>query len=213
MQHSRYRMLSVIGQYHGRSHRGQGVTLSQCGCHHRVAHGHITGCRQVNVVPDADVTTAYSRNPVPADGGVEGGVVCPEDAAVEVSVLFGLDLHASGIGIGDNEHLQFIVKFLEEGRDVKFAAFECPLDAAQVGAVKRHIGFPVDAVKIEEHALALHLLGQVKGAFIDKIPVEERLRSQHQVIVMVHVGQSTRVDITRQHCRGDSRNKWFCVGM
>ena len=128
---------------------------------------------------------------------MEGGVVGPEDAAVEVSVLFGLDLHASGIGIGDNEHLQFVVKFLEEGRDVKFAAFECPLDASQVGAIKRYLCFPVDAVKIEEHALALHLLGQVKGAFIDKIPVEERLRCQHQVIVMVHIGQGPGIDITR----------------
>ena len=141
---------------------------------------------------------------------MECGIIGAKDAAVVVGILFGLDLHAPGVIIGNNKHLQFVVKFLEEGCDVKFAAFECPLDASQVGAIKRYLCFPVDAVKIEEHALALHLLGQVKGAFIDKIPVEERLRCQHQVIVMVHIGQGPGIDKTRQHrCRNRCRQSFL----
>ena len=128
---------------------------------------------------------------------MECGIIGAKDAAVVVGILFGLDLHAPGVIIGNNKHLQFISFLFEVGCDVKFASLEGTLDASQVGAIKRYLCLPVDAVKVEENTFAHHLLGQVKRSPVDEIPVKERFRSQHQVVVMVHVGQCPGIDITR----------------
>ena len=162
MQGSRNILVAMVGKHYGRGHCGEGVTQSQRGGHDWVAHGHIAGSCQVNVIPDADVAATDGRNPVPADCGMESGIIGAEDTAVEVGILLGLDFHTARIGIGDNKHFQFIVFFFQIGRDIKFSALEGSLDASQVVAVQCHLGFPVDAVKVEENALALHLMRQVK---------------------------------------------------
>ena len=144
---------------------------------------------------------------------MEGGVVGTEDAAVEVGILFGLDLHAARVGVGSDYHLQVVFLLLEIGRDIEFAPLEGSLDVAHTGAVEPYLGFPVDAVKVQEHALALHLIGQVKVAVIDKVPVKERLRCHHQIIVMVHVGQCPGIDITRQDGRGHGGGNRWGVGV
>ena len=130
MQCSGHGLFAMVREHDGWSHRGKGVALCQCSSHDRIAHSDIAGCSQINVIPNADVTTTNSRNPVPADSGMEGGVVSPKDAAVKVGILFGLDLHAAGIGIGDNEYLQLVARRLEIGCDVKFTALEGTLDAS-----------------------------------------------------------------------------------
>ena len=174
MQNAGHGLLCMVSQYHGWCHASQGVALSQRGCHHGVAHGHIAGSCQVNVVPNTDVAPTDGRYPVPANRGMESRVISPEDTAVKVSILLGFDLHAAGIGIGMNEHFQVVVFVLEIGRDVKLTALESTINAAQIGTVEPYFRFPVDSVKIEEHTLAPHLFGHIKIARIDKVSIEKR---------------------------------------
>ena len=105
---------------------------------------------------------------------MESRVISPEDTAVKVSILLGLDLHTARIGIGMNEHFQVVVFVLEIGRDVKLTALESTINAAQIGTVEPYFRFPVDSVKIEEHTLALHLFGHIEIARIDKVSIEKR---------------------------------------
>ena len=196
MQNAGHSLVTMVSQYHGWCHASQGVALSQRGCHHGVAHSHIAGSCQVNVVPNTDVAPTDGRYPVPANRGMECRVIGPEDTAVKVSILLGLDLHTARIGIGMNEHFQVVVFVLEIGRDVKFTTLESTLNAAQIGTIEPYFRFPVDAVKIEKYTLALNLFGQIKITSIDKVSIEKRFRCHQQIIIIIHVRQCPDIDIT-----------------
>ena len=87
--------------------RGEGgLAFVQTCAADRVAKSDSIGGSEVYIVPYAMVTTRDGSNPVPADGGVEGGVVGTEDTTVKVGIvrvfLFdGTDMVSIQINIGN----------------------------------------------------------------------------------------------------------------
>ena len=119
----------------------------------RILDGHAAGHGEEDVVPDAGVAAANGGNPVPADGGVEGGVVGAQRAAVLVGALEGLLLDAARGGVLLYAHGE---RVLPAGRElaghVETGADEGAFDAAELLAVEEDVGLPVDAVEIQPDA-------------------------------------------------------------
>ena len=70
-----------------------------CGRHERIFDCDCFGDSERDVAPDAGVAAADGRDPIPSNGGVIGGVVRAESAAVLAADLEGLLLAAAGCRI------------------------------------------------------------------------------------------------------------------
>src|ERR1700760_2730352 len=55
--------------------------------------------REINIAPDAGVSSSYGRYPVPADGGVIGGIVVAQSATILARALEGLLFRTPRIGV------------------------------------------------------------------------------------------------------------------
>ena len=136
----------------------RGVRQSQGRLYEGVLEGDFPGAGELDVIPDADVASAHRRNPVPADGGVESRVVRSQDTAVEVRALLVLLLDGADMLVLDDFYRQYVCAFLQEIGHVKLPADEGAFHASGFLSVQVDIGFPVDAVEVQRHAIALEAL-------------------------------------------------------
>ncbi len=71
----------------------------------RVFDEHGAGGGEIDLLPDAGVAVANGGEPVPADGGEEGGAVERGDAAVLAEAVFqGVFMRHAGVGLRGDEH-------------------------------------------------------------------------------------------------------------
>ena len=105
---------------------------------------------EIDVIPYTDIAPVHARNPVPADRGVERRVVRSQDTAVVGIALKRVSLAAGRIIVLVDEDFDFVGSGPDYFRDIETAAFECSLDASEAFSVHPYVGFPVDAVKVEE---------------------------------------------------------------
>ena len=106
---------------------------------------------------------------------MERGIVGAEESAIEVGGLLVLQFGGTRVGTFLNLYRQHVHAIAQVARHVGLAAHEGTLDAVYLLAVEPDVGFPVDAVEAEEHALPLHLAGHAELAAIPEVAVEERL--------------------------------------
>ena len=151
---------------------------------------------------DADVASAHRRNPVPADGGVESGVVRSQDTAVEVRALLVLLLDGADMLVLDDFYRQYVCAFLQEIGHVKLPADEGAFHASGFLSVQVDIGFPVDAVEVQRHAIALEALRHFKLVAVPEVGVEEGFGRYQLVVRIIKVGQGACLDIAAQYRAG-----------
>ena len=125
----------VLHHHLGRQTGLCGIGQSELGLHIGILHGHLAGCCQEDVVPDTDVTSAHGGYPVPADGGMERGVVRTEDTTVEVRALFVLFLDGTDVRVLDDFYSQHVRTFLHAVRHVELAADEGSFQATYLLSV------------------------------------------------------------------------------
>ena len=168
-----------------------------------VAEGQTIGrCRQINIVPDADVATADAANPVPTHRCMERGIVGSEQTTIVIGGLFVFELRATGVGTLLYLYGQHIHSIAQIASDVGLATHEGTFDAVHLLSVEPDVRLPVDAVEVQEHTLSLHLVGHAELTAIPEVAVEERFAREHEVIVVVRVGQGTSVHIRHEHRSG-----------
>ena len=170
-----------------------------------VAEGQTIGrCRQINIVPDADVATADAANPVPAHRCMERGIIGSEQTTIVIGGLLVLEFRATRMGTLLYLYSQHIHSIAQIASDVGLATHEGTFDAVRLLSVEPDVRLPVDAVEVQEHTLSLHLVGYAELTAIPEVTIEERFAREHKVIVVVRVGQGTSVHIRHEHRGGHS---------
>ena len=112
---------------------------------------------EVDIVPNAHLAPRYGGYPVPADGGMEGGVVATKHTTVETGVFCCFGLSCTRIGILLYIDTEFVIAIFDIVGNIKLSAHEGTLYLANLLAVEYHQGLPVDTVEVEQDASALHL--------------------------------------------------------
>src|ERR1035437_6958359 len=111
---------------------------------------HRAGGVQVYGGPDAGVAAADGGDPVPSDGGMVGGVVGAQRAAVLAGAIEGLLRHASRRGVLLDAHRQRVLRAgAQVACDIEPAAHEAAFDAADLFAVQVDLGLPIDTVEVQ----------------------------------------------------------------
>ena len=186
-----------------RGQRGlRGVGQGQGRLYEGILEGDFPGAGELDVIPDADVASAHCRNPVPADGGMESRVVRSQDASVEVRALLVLFLDGADVFVLDDFHGQYVLAFLQEVRHVKLPADEGTFQASGFLSVQVDIGFPVDAVEVQRHAIALEALRHFKLVAVPEVGVEEGFGRYQLVVRIIEIGQGACLDIAAQYRAG-----------
>ena len=88
---------------------------------------------------------------------MEGGVVATQHTAVETGILARLGLACTGVVIVLHIDKEFVSAFLQVVGNVELTTHEGTLYPAHLLAVEHNQSLPVDAVEVEQYALALHL--------------------------------------------------------
>src|SRR5580698_10076318 len=118
-----------------------GVGQWEFGGDERVFESDCAGADERNFAPDADVAATDGGYPVPANGGVVGGVVRAGRAAVFAGGLVGLLLAAAGRGVLEDADGEGVgAAGVEFGGDVEVAAHEAAVDIAEALAVEVDLG-------------------------------------------------------------------------
>ena len=186
--------------------RSQGSLCSvrqcQSGLYEGVLNGDLSGAGQSYIIPYAYVASAHRRNPVPADGGMEGRIVRSQDTSVEVRALFVLLLDGTDMLVLDDFHRQYIRALLQEIRHVKLATDEGTLQASGFLSVQVDIGLPVDAVKVQRHTITLEALRHFEFIAIPEVGVEVGFGRYQLIVRIVQVGQGACLDVAAQYRAG-----------
>ena len=129
--------------------------VRQSGGNKGVLEGDRAARAEIDAAPDAGIAPADHGNPIPADGGVIGGVVGSERAAVLIGTLESLLPDAARRGVLEDAHGQGVgCAGMEAGGNVETSAHESAIDAAQEFPVEVDVGLPVDAVEVEPEMAA-----------------------------------------------------------
>ena len=121
-----------------------------------------------DVAPYSDVASADCGHPIPSGGGVIGGIVAAERAAVDgaSSFIFG----AAGVSVSDDADGEGVGgSGMNEGGDIEAAAHESAIDAAELLAVEIDVGLPVNAVEVEPEVLVGWMAGAVNSSRYQKL--------------------------------------------
>ena len=151
---------------------------------------HGTGGGERDLLPDAGVAVADGGEPVPADGGEEGGAVDGGDAAVRADAIAqGVFVRDAGMGLRRDEHGEHgLLAWLHVRGDVEDAADEGAASLADLGAVDPDVGGVVDAVKVEPDVVASVGLGNIDERAVPVRGVAEALGNDFGAIVFAVEG-------------------------
>ena len=189
----------IVGDTHDGRHRGQRIGRFEARRHIRVADMDIALQREPDVVPDTHLAARRGGDPVPADRGVESRVVESQDTSVDIGRFAIFHLYRPDMGVLVHAYLQGVVAPREIGGEVETSTAEGTLYAPHRLAIDEEVGFPIDAIQMEEHPLSLlQFRGQPEGGAIPKVAVEIALRDLPHRIAHRIVGYSPIVDKTRQ---------------
>ena len=103
---------------------------------------------EIYVIPDTDGAVVDARHPVPADRGMESGIVSPQLPAVSRAARVSVSLVRTGMIRSVDLDLYLIAAFVRYAGDVKTGIGERPFDTSEGDAVQAHVRLPVDAVEI-----------------------------------------------------------------
>ena len=132
-----------------------------------------------DVLPrEVDLTTKFSRNIELKIPFVTAAMdtVTESQMAIAIAREGGIGVIHKNMSIDEQARQVAIVKRAENGMiydPVTIKRGSTVKDALGLMAVHEYVGFPVYAVEVEEHALALHLLRQVELRAIPEVGVEE----------------------------------------
>ena len=134
----------------------------------RIGYGDIPLRAEADIPPYAYVAPADGRDPVPAYGRVESGIIGPKHASVRGYALESVALGRSGSGRAVDQHLHLIISFAYYIRNIEARPGEGSVYPAEGLAVQAHLRLPVDAAEIEEDLPALRTFVR-KGAAVDEV--------------------------------------------
>ena len=146
----------------------------------------------IDIIPDAYVTAADRRDPVPADGRVHRGVVGAHDAAVLVGTVRRLLLNGSVVDILMDEDGQVVPAFLQDAGHVELSLAESPLDTAERDSVQVYIRLPIYAVEMQELALGVQVC--IKSVAVPERGTEIRVRAKELVVGKCRIGNGAGID-------------------
>ena len=188
-----------------------GVGERKRGGDERRLEGDGAGSGEGDVVPDAVVAAADGGDPVPAGGGVEGGVVAAERAAVDGAA--GLIFRAAGVGIGDDADSEGVgCAGMDEGGGVEAAAHHAAVDAPEVLAIEIDFGLPVDAVEVEPEVVAGCERGPDEFVAIPEVAAEEGIGDGVLVVAEVGVGDGVVVEVAGEGGAGNGGDHPVGIG-
>ena len=161
---------------------------------------------QPDVVPYAGVASADRGDPVPADGGVESGVVGAQDAAIRRAAFLRVGFGHAGMCRRIDRHFQHVVG-RQQMCDVERGVGEGAFDPPDETAVERDVGFPVDAVEMQFQALVLNArtiaLRQSETGTVDKRREEVGVADILLIVTKIRIGEHLAVQITGKHGTGN----------
>ena len=157
-----------------------------------VAHADHSRSRQINLVPDTHLTSSNGGNPVPADGCVEGGVVCSEYAAVKLRRILVFFLYSAEMLVANNFYRKIVLAFAKQTSHIEFSTHESSFYASKLLTVQEHICFPVYTIEVQP------LLRPIKTTDLEHITIPEvgaeiRLRYLFCVISIVWIGNGSYI--------------------
>lgn len=79
-----------------------------------------------NIIPDTDITTTDSGNPVPANGGMESGIIRSQNSSILVCTVSCLFLDGTRMSIFDNLYRYDILPLYNQFRYIEFARINAP---------------------------------------------------------------------------------------
>ena len=80
-----------------------------------------------NIIPDTDITTTDSGNPVPANGGMESGIIRSQNSSILVCSVSCLFLDGTRMSIFDNLYRYDILPLYNQFRYIEFAPHKCTI--------------------------------------------------------------------------------------
>ncbi len=133
-----------------------------------------------------------------------GGIVRAERASVLADVLQSLLLAAAGRGVfldADCQRVDFAGQQL--AGHIEAPAHESALDAAELLAIQKDIGLPVNAVEVEPRDFSgRDRRGGELGA-IPEVGVEVRIRNVELVVAEVRIGNRSDIEVGSEHGAGN----------
>ena len=129
---------------------------------------------------------------------MERRIVGTEDTTVEVRALLVLFLDSTDVIILDDFDGDHILARRYDIRYVEDAPDEGAIDASQLLTVQIDIGFPVDAVEIQEDPVFLEVGRHLELVAVPEVRIEERLRDIQLVIGIIRVRHRPDVLVAAQ---------------
>ena len=80
-----------------------------------------------NIIPDTDITTTDSGNPVPANGGMESGIIRSRNSSILVCTVSCLFFDGTRMSIFDNLYCYDILPLYNQFRYIEFAPHKCTI--------------------------------------------------------------------------------------
>ncbi len=156
--------------------------------------------RQIDIVPDTDVTSADRRYPVPTNRRMERWIIRTEDSAVLIRTHSVLFLDSSNVYILDDLNRQDVLSTtFHKIRHIKLSVHESTFNATDLLSVQKDIGFPIDTVEIEEQTSAIERSRNGESSAIPEVGIEKRFRDLELVVRIVRIGKGTDIMIAGEH--------------
>ena len=106
-----------------------------------------------NVIPDTDITTTDSGNPVPADSSMKSGIVRSRNSPILVCTVSRLFLDGPRMSVFDNLYSYGILSLYNLLRHIELTSHECTVYFSDLLSIQEYIRFPVDTIKIQKNII------------------------------------------------------------